>query len=117
MITMKTSEVFKQALDRLWDGKHMEDGDLFPKGTERFCCLAVWGLTHSGTLAAPYEKILMDLLAPQATLEDWLVARGHMRREDNDLDLEFNTPLMQKVQATRKAWLEHLIEHYKSIGD
>lgn len=114
---MKTSEAFKQALDRLWDGKRMKDGDPYPKGTERFCCLAVWCITRNNALAAPCEKILMDLLAPQTTLEGWLVAQGHMRREDNGIDLEFNTPLMQKVQTTRKAWLEHLIEHYKSIGD
>ena len=114
---MKTSEAFKQALDLLWDGKHMEDGHPHPKGKQRFGCLAVWCTTRNDDLAAPYEKILTDLLAPHRTLEDWLVKQGHMRDEDNNLELEFNTPLMQKVQATRKAWLEHLIEHYKSIGD
>lgn len=53
------------------------------------------------------KSIIMKLLDNHYTFGGWL---EHEKGITNDRCGE-------KVQETRHAWLDHLIEHYKSIGD
>lgn len=57
-------------------------------------------------------RIIEDLLEGEYTLETWL-KRRHLKTKRS-----FHTePDRARMLATRHAWLDHLIEHYKSIGD
>jgi len=44
------------------------------------------------------------------TLNDWLEREHGIRVENSDA---YRT----KMKTTRKAWLDHLIEHYEAKGD
>ena len=115
---MKTSEAFKQALDRLWDGV----GEDMPWNKNRYICVA---LDHTEPYAEGLrcQEIISKLLDPTGkqnpdTLEDWLIDQGHLSPDFKTFMSVYEYPdLRQKVQTTRKAWLKHLIKHYKSIGD
>ena len=91
---MKTSEALRKTLDNLWDG--------WSDRGERYGC---WAAHEAGTkeIVCP---ILLKLLDGAGSLEAWLKRKGiHVGHR------------FVKVQATRDAWLTHLIEHYESIGD
>ena len=99
---MKTIEVFRAAKKRLWDGvsNYAEPGT-------RYLCYAI-SLSDGRSLGDKKRgiKIVQGLLHPHTTMENWLDAKG--------FDPYNNT---KKVQETRHAWVDHLIEHYESIGD
>lgn len=105
---MKTSKAFKIARNKLWDGY----GTICPPGKERYICYA---LTAGGRYRSPAvredflraERIIMTLLGGYVALELWLAGV-------HGIGWYGQTP---KLQATRKAWLDHLIEHYESMGD
>ena len=98
---MKTSKVFKLAKRSLWDGKE----EIGYKTS--YVCLAI------DCTKAPFEdkgrakKIVGELLCPHTTLRNWLFLEKRI----------ITAGKFKKLQATRHAWLDHLIEHYASIGD
>lgn len=76
------------------------------------------GLIHNfdGDRAKRHISVLLE---GRFSLADWLHEKGFMSDEDFE---SLNTmgrlsPLLKKLQATRHAWLEHLIAHYRAIGD
>lgn len=100
---MKMSEALRRTRAKLWDGKAI---DRATTGKEEFCCLAAREAGSGvGKLVIP---LLGALLGGKSMLEDWLAANHPGPRYDANI---------LKMQATRKAWLNHLIAHYKSIGD
>ena len=115
---MKTSEAFKLARDRLWDGTR----ESIPEGKNRYICVA---LDHVGSVEASLrcQRIISKVLDPTSrhgpdTLEDWLIEQGHLGQEFYDNKSVYAPPnYMRKVQVTRRAWLNHLIKYYRSIGD
>ena len=101
---MKTSKVFKAAKKRLWDG----EGHWLKSGKNRFVCHAIW--EDPDVRAEDKRKamnIVENLLGPHETLEDWLFAKHQIRAYQDK----------HQAQETRQAWLNHLINHYESIGD
>lgn len=101
---MKTSKVFQTAKKRLWDG----EGDWCRTDKEKFICIAIWetpNIPDRDKIKA--RRIVENLLGGHDTLEGWL-SETHQIRAYNDA---------QKTQQTRRAWLDHLIAHYKRIGD
>ena len=101
---MKTSEVFKLAKQHLWDGI----GNQIDSSKEKFICVAIcWRTKCSSEDQEKTTKIIQKLLGRYETLEEWLL-RKHRINANTD-------PI--KLQETRQAWLDHLIAHYKSIGD
>ena len=105
---MKTSEVFRKVKDHLLDEGYMQHH-------ERYICYAITELyfkkkTIRDKDRVRCKRIVMELLAPASSLEHWLDM--HHRKEIT------NTPrYKRKIQATRKAWLDHLIQHYEEKGD
>jgi len=100
---MKTSKVFKAAKAQLWDG----EGDWCRTDKEKFICIAIWGtpnIRDGDKIKA--RRIVENLLGGHDTLEGWLSAT-HQIKAYND---------RPKIQQTRRAWLDHLINHYESIG-
>jgi hypothetical protein len=61
------------------------------------------------------KSVIKNLLGRQITLEDWLLRNGHVKHSDLYGKTQFFN--RAKMQATRHAWLDHLIQHYESIGD
>lgn len=109
---MKTSQVFEIALRNLWDGKSYEYKEMTK---EKFCCLAIQEYVDSPDDSRRCQRILEDMLGEFSTLEGWLVGQGHLPA----MYFKARERLLfrQKTQTTRKAWLQHLIKHYKSLGD
>ena len=57
--------------------------------------------------------VVLRLLNGNSSLETWLY-----RNLGVDLDTSAYSPNGQaRMQVTRLAWLDHLIEHYESLGD
>ena len=99
---MKTSQVFIRAKNFLSTGP-TDYGD---RKTE-YICYAIDRTRCSKTDKDRARDIIMDLLDDNYTLGSWL---RHVKGIENDR----HNP---KMQATRHAWIDHLIEYYESIGD
>jgi hypothetical protein len=102
---MKTSEIFKAAKKHLWNGVGEWNGQ--PK--ERYICHAIyWRVVGCSIDEVHYAKrIIALLLEGYDTLDEWLTAVHGINPYDDT----------KKLQRTRQAWLDHLVKHYKSIGD
>lgn len=115
---MKTSEAFKLARKRLWDGV----GEDLPWDKNRYICVALDQVAPRET-SLRCQRIISKLLDPTGqsnpdTLEDWLIEQGHLSWEFYSQKSVYDHPnYMRKVQVTRRAWLNHLIKYYRSIGD
>lgn len=97
---MKTSQVFTRAKKKLSYGPH-------EYGKTEYICYAI---DRTRCLVGDKEKakaIIMALLEGYYTFGVWLENRQGIK----------NDRCGEKVQETRHAWLDHLIEHYESIGD
>jgi len=105
---MKTSIVLRRAKDHLRDGGHMMT-------SERYVCYAIdWcyfiGKNIGDRDRTRVKKLMWAHLGGAPSLEVWL--QIHHRKEIT------NTPRYKlKIMATRKAWLDHLIEYYEAKGD
>ena len=97
---MKTSQVFIRAKNFLSTGSAVI-------GKTEYICYAIERTRCSGADKDRARDIIMELLDGYLTLGSWL---DHKKEIENDR----RGP---KMQATRHAWLDHLIEHYESIGD
>lgn len=95
---MKTSEALKLTKVKLWDGVGPQGGK------PHFIC---WAAANA-RVAREVKPIVTGLLRPHQTLEEWL------RYEQIAMN-PWGQP--RKMQATRHAWLDHLIAHYKAKGD
>ena len=99
---MKTSEAFRRTLKKLWDGV----GEPIK---QRYICRAA---SHAGdSVFRIVEPIISRRLGRHIYLDGWLIEQGI------DIEDKHGTNNHQKLQATRKEWLLHLIEHYESKGD
>jgi len=101
---MKTSKVFKAAKKGLWNG----EGNWFAIDKNRFICCSIWespNICEEDKLKA--LNIVAHLLGRHETLEAWLFAKHQIRAYKD----------YPQAQETRRAWLDHLIAHYESIGD
>jgi hypothetical protein len=56
------------------------------------------------------KKIVRAMLLPQHSLEDWLL-------KQHNIPCTHTFEYRKKIMTTRKAWLDHLIEHYEAKGD
>ncbi len=106
---MKLSEVFRHAKCELWKGH----GEQYQP---RFICHAINRLfcrhpLHDDSI---YEakRVIAQLLDGHITLDDWLIAKGHAKPHE----IITKRGRDERLQATRHAWLDHLIQHYESIG-
>ena len=97
---MKTSQVFIRAKKLLSTG-------LNDKGKPEYICYAIEKARCSEVDKARATEIIMAGLSGYVTFGSWL---EHEKGIENDR----HGP---KLQETRHAWLDHLIEHYESIGD
>ena len=107
---MKTSEALKYAKTRLWDGgagteeeaeAQLRTGTLHTDRVQYgFICNA----------AGPYinlvGKAVQRFMPDHFCLEDWLLDRGYRAAGNR-----------KKVQATRLAWLDYMINIYELEGD
>lgn len=106
---MKTSEVLRRV--RI----HLSDGTDNPLSHRIYICYALNYLYfHAGAIGdrdrQRVTKIIEAALHPACTLEHWLLI-------NHDIPLKRTKPYRRKIMATRKAWLDHLIEHYEAKGD
>jgi len=104
---MKTSEVLRRVR------KHLVDDD---SGMvhHRYICYALSELYLRGYIGdrdrTRVKRLIHNLLSGAQTLEEWLVAY-------HGIPYENTREYKIKIMATRKAWLDHLIEHYSTKGD
>ena len=94
---MKTSQALRLTKAKLWDGVSPR-----PEGKAYYGC-------DAASMAGVYSivsPILIRLLGGPRTLGGWLFDRGNYEPRDT-----------VKMQATRHAWLDHLIEHYEALND
>lgn len=97
---MKTSQVFTRAKKKLSNGRD-------DHGKQTYICYAIDRTKCSIEDKDKATAIIMNLLEGCYTFGNWLeIVQG----------IE-NDRYGEKMQETRHAWLDHLIEHYESIGD
>jgi hypothetical protein len=95
---MKTSEAFRLTKEKLYDGVGP-----CPEGMS-------WNVCGAAMYAGVYNKvkcIIMDLIKPYLYLGNWLKEKYKIQANHD----------MRRYQITRHAWVDHLIEHYESLGD
>lgn len=97
---MKTSQVFTRAKKLLSTGPCQN-------GKTEYICYAIEQTRCPFPDKQKATDIIMKLLDNNYTFGAWL---------ENVKGIE-NDRCGEKVQETRHAWLDHLIEHYESIGD
>jgi hypothetical protein len=115
---IKTSEVYREALKHLWEGKG-GDGP-----STQFIC---WSIIHAAGFSSNYSmdiqlraipkayrkaiRIIDDRLQPDSTIPNWL--------EHNGIPV-YSMPYKQRlrvVQDYRRRWLESLIVEFEAKGD
>lgn len=97
---MKTSQVFIRAKKLLATG-------LNDKGKPEYICYAIDRTRCYKRDKEKAKDIIVNLLEGSYAFGGWL---ENVKGIKNDL-------VGAKMQETRHAWLDHLIEHYESIGD
>ena len=97
---MKTSQVFIRAKNFLSTGPGQYSKTVY-------ICYAIDRTRCSDIDKEKAKDIIMELLDGCQTFGMWL---EHAKGIANDRH-------GVKIQVTRHAWLDHLIEHYESIGD
>ena len=97
---MKTSQVFIRAKKLLSTGPGQY-------GKTEYICYAIDQTRCYARDKRKATEIIMKLLDNNYTFGSWL---------ENVKEIE-NDRVGEKMQVTRHAWLDHLIEHYESIGD
>jgi hypothetical protein len=117
---MKLSQIFKLTKDHLWDGQ-------VPKTGSPYICDTIKHLSSKWNMDIPFDDTararaaVASLLNGQFGLCDWLLNRGYVTLNENrslrDSERMAGTEVMVKLQATRHAWLDHLIAHYEALGD
>ena len=117
---MKLSQIFRLTKDRLWDGQ-------VPKTGSPYICDTIKHLSSKWNMDIPIDDGARARAAVAALLDgefglcDWLLKRGFVTLEENrsirDSERMAGTEVMVKLQATRHAWLDHLIAHYEALGD
>ena len=97
---MKTSQVFIRAKNLLSTGPN-------DKRKPEYICYAIEKTRCSYVDKVRTTGIITEGLSDYLTLGIWL---------ENEKGI-VNDRTGEKLQTTRHAWLDHLIEHYESIGD
>ena len=105
---MKTSIVLRKVKDHLRD-------EGFMVFHERYICYAIGWLYYVDASIGDRDrtrvkKLVLTHLEGSPSLERWL-ERHH------GIEMTNTTDYKRKVMATRKAWLDHLIQHYEAKGD
>ena len=104
---MKTSFVLRRVRVHLVD-----DGS--GMAHHRYICYALSELYLRGYIGdrdrTRVKRLIRNLLNGAQTLEEWLVA-------NHGIPYESTREYAVKIMATRKAWLDHLIEFYSTKGD
>lgn len=120
-MSYKLSECLALTKARVWDGVDLRDFNnpwadprVPQTGTQfkHICTAAAKALEFHDCCRV--RDIIHDLLSPegrQIGLQDWL------EDEHGILPDPGNPEYVLKLQATRLAWLDHLITHYESRGD
>ena len=106
---MKTSEVLRRVRTHLYYGRD------YAVVHKHFICEALNYLYFvAGVIGdrdrTRVKKIITSMLLPALTLDHWLSL-------NHGIQYKRTKAYRQKIMATRKAWLGHLIEHYEAKGD
>lgn len=104
---MKTSEALRKTKAGLWNGPC---GPNFPPANAYICIAAMRQLDYKKS--SEVKRLVMGLLNGCLSLGSWLRKKHGINFEDYTEGEYF-----AKMQATRHAWLDHLIAHYESKGD
>jgi len=117
---MKTSEVFKQAKQYLWDG----DCDVYAAqvDVQIYICHAIEEVAFKKKIYdvdsrrnAPYKRaklIIQQRIAPYYGLENWVLA--HVEGSHKVLNKAGGA---KQLQAYRHRWLDALIQEFESLGE
>jgi len=117
---MKTSKIFKQAKERLWDGREysMDMG-------ETYICHAIEEVAWDRGLR-PTDRYLDRRFAPYKRAQKIIQQRIHPH-DDLELWLSHNVPgaykviyrihSREQVQTYRHRWLDALIQEFEEKGD
>ena len=93
--------------------------------TSPFICDNIWHVTKGQPSGRKDEKritqFISKLLGGRFSLVEWLIDNGHVKASSISWSYDnshYTGPIDRaKLQATRMAWLDYLIEHYESQGD
>lgn len=100
---MKMSEIFREAKTKLHKGRRVG-------GKERYICYAISRIKAPHADIRRAKWIVQSLLHPHLSLEGWLT-------RTQGVNTAYSNEGNAKMQVTRQAWLDHLIEHYEAQGD
>lgn len=113
---MKASIILRRTKERM---------QLMPDSTSSYICDNIWDVTRGEPDGNKDEQritqFISELLGHRFSLIEWLIDMGHIKADQSSWSHDHTNYLGDidriKLQATRMAWLDHLIAHYESIGD
>jgi hypothetical protein len=113
---MKASTILRRAKKRMQQ---------MPNDTSPFICDNIWHVTKYNVGGDKDEeritKFITKLLGGRFSLVEWLIDKGHIQvgflNWSYDNKHYMGNIDRAKLQATRMAWLDYLIAHYKAKGD
>lgn len=93
--------------------------------TSPYICDNIWHVTKGQPDGRKDEKrickFITKLLGGRFSLVEWLIDMGHINPNPDNWSFDGTNYLgvveRTKLQATRMAWLDYLIEYYESQGD
>jgi hypothetical protein len=113
---MKTSTILKKAKKQL--AKDHEEVNYTDK--ESFICYSITAVSEkSGSYDETdrVREIVQSRLEPYATLETWLAVNHKIKIADWNSGFSKRNAYIDKIQATRHAWVDSMIEEFKAKGD
>lgn len=122
MQTLKTSDLIRQALPYLWDGK--DYGEVCQSKKEEYLCHAIMRAARGGhknwmfiehraelrveQRIKEVKDMIEQRLVPYNSLESWLLYVGNVLARDLT---------HENVQKHRKQWARRMIAEFKRKGD
>jgi hypothetical protein len=118
---MKTSAILKQTKKYLAKNYlQTKDGC---NNKERYICFAITDLLCSSTDNILFDEcidvrtMIRNRLAGCASLEAWLKEKHGIKQPSGSDTLKADIEYINKVQATRHAWIDSMIAEFKAQGD
>jgi hypothetical protein len=113
---MKTSAVLNKAKKHL--AKNYEDR-FHPK--ESFICYSIKEAEDSDKVPSKDSERVRDIirgrLSPYPTLEVWLESKHKIKRAYSVMPTQKIKEYINKIQATRHAWIDSMIAEFEAKGD
>lgn len=117
---MKTSDLLKKAKTRIkrsLKGSTCLDDKFICYAFESQCFIYISTHEERSRKIRNFQEYIKQLLDGRPSLNSWLYRQGFTSDEQHSESYTNGTEEFQKMQTTRLAWIDWMINEYQEIGD